>query len=140
MKKRTFDLGRILAFDYGEEMPTDSGIKFFVKTNGLPSVLYGAPIEVNESKTIGEEYLDKMLYVDSEKDIVLTVPNNEEVPFPLGSEIEIYRAGVGEVEIAAASGVKIQCSVDGRSIGDRYLSAFLKKVKENTWALQGAIV
>ena len=136
---RTFDLGRILAFDYGEEMPTDPGVKFFVKTNGVPSVLYGAPIEVKESRKLEEKDLDQMLYVESDNDITITIPTDEAVLFPVGAEIEIYRAGAGAVTVAADDGVTIQCYVPGRSVYGQYASVFLKKAKANTWILQGMI-
>ena len=71
----------------------------------------------------------KLLSCASDSAIVLTVPKNSDVAFPVGTEITVFRAGSGGVTICAPGA--------SRAIGARYSAVRLKKWDANTWTLEG---
>lgn len=79
----------------------------------------------------------KLLSCASDSEISLTVPKNSDVAFPVGTEITVFRAGLGGVTIAAAEGVTICAPGAARAIGARYSAVRLKKWEANTWTLEG---
>lgn len=71
--------------------------------------------------------------------IVITVPTNLIVNFPIGTEIAFVRLGTQTVEITGSVGVTVQ-SVDNKNkIKGQYGTAALLKVAENTWVLAGSL-
>lgn len=70
----------------------------------------------------------------------VTVPNNTNVTFPIGTEITIMQYGDGVTSIAAASGVTIVSKDNARIIANRYTGATLVKRGTNEWYLIGNIV
>lgn len=97
------------------------------------------PVTTSASKTLALADAGVGLYCDNAAAVTITIPTNASVAFPIGAEIEIYRAGAGGVTIAAASGVTIQCSDIARTIADQYTSVFLKQWAVDVWALQGNV-
>lgn len=70
---------------------------------------------------------------------VVTVPNNTDVAFPVGTVIGIYNASINPVVIQAASGVTIN-SFDGiLTLAGQYADAYLRKIETNTWVLSGVL-
>lgn len=70
--------------------------------------------------------------------VVLTIPTNSSVAFPLFTEIEIYLHGTS-CNIVGASGVSI-LSLDGaHTLAGQYACACLKKIDVNHWVLAGAL-
>lgn len=67
----------------------------------------------------------------------LTVDTNANVAFAIGTEIDIYQEGAGQVVIAAAGGVTIESAFSNLKIAVQYGGATLKKLATNTWALVG---
>jgi hypothetical protein len=69
--------------------------------------------------------------------VTLTVDTNTNVAFAVGTEIDIYQEGAGQVVIAAAGGVTIESQFSNLKIASQYTGATLKKLATNTWALVG---
>lgn len=69
--------------------------------------------------------------------MTLTVPTNASVAFPVGTEIDVYQQGAGQVSIAAAGGVTINSAFGNLKIAAQYTGASLKKTATNTWELVG---
>jgi hypothetical protein len=67
----------------------------------------------------------------------LTVPANATIAFPVGTEIDVYQQGSGQVGIAAAVGVTINSASGNLKIVAQYTGASLKKSATNTWELVG---
>jgi hypothetical protein len=67
----------------------------------------------------------------------LTVDTNANVAFPVGTEIDLYQEGAGQVVIAAAGGVTIESAFSNLKIAAQYTGATLKKLATNTWSLTG---
>jgi hypothetical protein len=69
--------------------------------------------------------------------MTLTVPLNATVAFPVGTEIDVYQQGAGQVSIAATGGVTINSAFGNLKIAAQYTGASLKKTATNTWELYG---
>ncbi len=70
--------------------------------------------------------------------VTVTVPSNISTPFPLGTRIMLFQVGIGQVTIAAASGVTLQ-SDPGLKIATQYGGAELIKRATDTWAVVGRL-
>lgn len=79
----------------------------------------------------------KVVYMTNTGAATITIPSNSAVAFPIDTEIEIYRAGGGDVTIAAASNVTILAPTTNRTLSKQYQGVRLKKFEVNTWALEG---
>ena len=102
-----------------------------------PSNVYPVRVGVGSSRALAMADEGKLLNCNSGSAIVLTVPKNSDVAFPVGTEITVFRAGLGGVTIAAAEGVTICAPGAARAIGARYSTLRLKKWEANTWTLEG---
>lgn len=76
--------------------------------------------------------------------LVLTVPPNASVAFPLGTIIEICRVGAGTVTITPGAAVTIPSILEAagttdRTITTRFGSARIRKRATNEWVLTGTI-
>ena len=94
-----------------------------------------AIVTVTESLTLGSAHYGRMLRCANSTAITLTMPKD----IPVGTEIEIYRAGAGTVTLSAASGVTVECKESTYGIADKYTSVVLKWVAANTVAIQGNV-
>lgn len=68
-----------------------------------------------------------------------TVPPNSSVAFPVGSRIEVFQYGAGQVSIAAGAGVTIRSSGSKLKITGQYSAALLDKIATDEWLLVGDI-
>lgn len=69
--------------------------------------------------------------------MTITVPANGTIAFVVGTEIDIYQQGAGQVTIAAAGGVTINSVFGNLKIANQYTGASLKKTASDTWELVG---
>lgn len=95
--------------------------------------------EKTTSYTIGLHDVNKLIKVNSTSNLEVIVPNDLAVNFPIGFRLEIYRAGSGEVAIAAASGsgVTIRSKNNNLRIAAQYSGALITKIGANEWHLIG---
>jgi hypothetical protein len=68
----------------------------------------------------------------------LTVPLNDTVAFPVGTQIHIVQTGAGQTTVVATGGVTINAT-PGLKLRARWSAATLIKRAENTWVLVGDI-
>jgi hypothetical protein len=68
--------------------------------------------------------------------IVLTVPLNSTVAFPIGTKITIIRTNTGAVSVAGASGVTVNAT-PGLNLRAQWSAATLLKRGTNSWLLMG---
>lgn len=80
-----------------------------------------------------------MVEMDSSSATTVTVPPNSSVAFTIGSTIDIFQKGTGQVTVAAGSGVTIYAT-PGNKLRAQYSGATLIKRDTNTWILTGDIV
>lgn len=81
----------------------------------------------------------KIVEIDAASGATVTVPTNAAVPFPLGTVIEVYQSGAGQVTIGPATGVTIRAA-GGTKVSARYASVVLRKRAADEWVLSGSAV
>jgi len=69
--------------------------------------------------------------------ITATVPANSTVPYPVGTKLEFYQGGAGQVTVAAAGGVTVNSYGGKTKTAGQYAYGYLEKVATNTWELHG---
>lgn len=81
----------------------------------------------------------KTLEVDSATNVVVTIPKNVTVAFPVGSQLSFIQAGAGAVTFAAADGTvtTILSKNSNKKISARYSAATLIKKSTDSWYLIG---
>lgn len=94
-------------------------------------------VSVTASKTLALTDAGTLQQVNSTSNLTITIPANDSVAFPTGTEIELVRWNTGTVTIAAASGVTLVSANSKVKIATRYSCACLKKIATNTWLLVG---
>jgi len=67
----------------------------------------------------------------------LTVPPNADVAFPVGTVIEVFQAGAGQVTIAAGAGVTLRAAGAKLKLTGQYSGASLRKRATNEWVVAG---
>lgn len=96
-------------------------------------------INLEVSKTLHINDRGKRILANSESPLLITVPTNTSVPYPIGTEIQIIQYGTGEITIEPDVGVIIK-SKDNKSIIDgQYTGVTLIKVAADTWLLIGGL-
>lgn len=94
-----------------------------------------------DTKTLDYEIVlldaGKTIRIESDLDVIVTIPSNIATPFIVGQRIEIIRKGSGEVSIAGAAGVTINSKYSNKRIAAQYSGAVLVKDDTNTWILIG---
>ena len=70
----------------------------------------------------------------------LTVPPNSSVAFPIGTQITIINAGVGQTAFVAGSGVTINSADGALKLRVQYSAATLIQIAIDTWLLTGDII
>lgn len=65
-----------------------------------------------------------------------TIPPNSSVAFPLGTILEIYQKGAGQVTVAAGSGVTLR-TPRGAKTAIQYAQISARQVVANVWAIAG---
>jgi len=93
--------------------------------------------ETTTSYTIALEDVDKFLKVNSSSNLTVTVPPASSQNFPIGSRLEVYRAGTGEVTFVAGAGVDIRSKLNNTRISTQFSGAMLTKIGTNEWHLIG---
>lgn len=81
----------------------------------------------------------KIIELNSASAITLTVPLNNDVAFPVGTQIMLIQTGTGQVTVSASAGVTIN-STPGLKLRTQWSAATLLKRGTNTWFLTGDIV
>jgi hypothetical protein len=95
--------------------------------------------EKTTSYTIALNDVDKMIKVNSSSNLEVLIPAQSSVNFPIGSRLEVYRAGTGEVTITTpgGSGVTIRSKYNNNRISVQYSGAMITKIGSDEWHLIG---
>jgi hypothetical protein len=129
-----------------------NGIVVFVRQNDNGDVInqiqyyhsgswvnYGN-VEIDEktsSYTIALKDVDKMIKMNSSSNLTLTIPPESSTNFPVGSRLEVYRAGTGEVTFTPGASVDIRSKLNNTKISTQFSGAMLTKIGTNEWHLIG---
>jgi uncharacterized membrane protein len=79
----------------------------------------------------------KVIEMNKGTAVTLTVPLNATAAFAIGTVIEVWQQGAGQVTVAAAVGVTIRSAGGLLALAGQYSGAVLRKVGTNEWALTG---
>lgn len=79
----------------------------------------------------------KVVELNNAGAITLTIPPNSSVAYPIGTCIELWQQGAGQVNVAAGSGVTLRSPSSMTHLNGQYASATLRKRATNEWALEG---
>ena len=94
---------------------------------------------VTDSYTLVMADAGKEVEANKATAIVITVPLNATVAFPVGTVISVLWYGVGATSIAAAGGVTINKVSTTLNLSVRYATVLLRKTGTNEWNLSGSL-
>ena len=77
-----------------------------------------------------------MVEVESSSATTVTIPTNASVAFPVGSSVDIFQKGTGQVTIAGAAGVTVYYT-PGLKLRAQYSAATAIKRSTDTWIVTG---
>ncbi len=100
---------------------------------------YGSIISKSASFTLALTDGDRVLICTNSTAIIITVPANDSVALPVGSQIPVIRQETGTVTFAPSSGVTLSSKDTKRAIDGQHASATLVKTAADTWQLFGAL-
>lgn len=96
--------------------------------------------QVGTAYTLIIEDTGKIITLENSSPIILTVPLNAAVAFPIGSRIDLIQKGAGAVTVEAEVGVTISSVSGALTVRDRYLAITLIKYAEDAWFLVGDVI
>jgi len=79
---------------------------------------------------------DSLIEVSSASAVVVTIPTDATVNYPVGTSIDILQSSTGQVSIAGAGGVTVNAT-PGLKLRTQWSSASLLKRAANTWIVMG---
>ena len=139
-------------------MPVFINSKYLVKSNGSVHGCFNLDdfikenIEefLKENENIYNSYtsnhvlelndVNKTVEINSSTAVNVIIPSNSEVPFEVGTRIDLLVEGIGGVYITAMSNVTINSTNSFLKLGVQYSKATLIKRDTDTWLLSGDIV
>lgn len=99
--------------------------------------LYLQEVVRSDSHTLELTDINKVIAMTNTSAATVTVPFNTTVNFPIGSVVNVYRSGTGDVTISPASGVTVRNA--GR-LFEQYTEISIRKRAINEWVASGNIV
>lgn len=94
----------------------------------------------SSSFTLGLTDMGNTIGGTSASATVVTIPLNSSVAAPIGSEIDFYQYGTGQVSFAVTAGVTLRSKSGYVKMGSQYSGATLKKIGTDEWILWGDLV
>lgn len=79
---------------------------------------------------------NKVIELTNAAAITLTIPTNASVAFPVGTLIELYQGGAGQVTVSTSVTLR---APDGAKLAKQYASASLRKRATDEWVLSGNV-
>jgi hypothetical protein len=111
-----------------------------IDKDSLPSapVLLAGVVANNQTASYTLVLADagKVVEVNNASAVNLTVPPNSSVAFPVGTVVEVWQQGAGQVTIVAGSGVTIR-TPSTLILRAQYSSVSLRKRATDEWVLAG---
>lgn len=137
--------GRIVFYttttsSYTERMRIDSTGRIKIPAGGILE----APISTNSKTsnyTLELSDAGRLIEMNSTSptNLTLTIPTNTNVPFPIGTKIDVLRIGTGEATIVAASGVTINSEANKAKINAQWQAVSIVKRGTDSWVIIGAL-
>ena len=99
--------------------------------------LYLQEVVRSESHTLELTDINKVVAMTNTSAATVTVPFNTDVNFPIGSVVNVYRSGTGDVTISPDSGVTVR---NAGNLYEQYTEISIRKRASNEWVASGNIV
>ncbi len=115
---------------------TQTALDAKASTADLNSALLYSFNNETSSYTLVLSDATNMVEMESSSATTVTVPTNSSVAFPIGTTVDIFQKGTGQVTVAASGGVTIYAT-PGLKLRTQYSGATLIKRDTNTWILTG---
>lgn len=118
------------------EVLSSTDMNTYVRDNGLNLRLAEESGPHTSNYTLQLSDLGKVVAMDSASNLTVTVPDANAVLFPVGSVVNVYRAGAGEVSIVGDGGVTVRNAGD---IANQFGEVSLRKRDTDEWVLAGQV-
>jgi hypothetical protein len=79
----------------------------------------------------------KLVTLSNASAITLTVPQDSDATIPVGSYVDLYQLGAGQVTVVAGTGATLRVSGLTAKARAQYSRLGVQKVAANTWSLFG---
>jgi hypothetical protein len=136
----TTSIGNVSSTELGYLDGVTSAIQTQIDAKASTTELNNATLYSFNNKTTSYTLVlsdsTNMVEMESASGTTVTVPANSSVAFSVGTTIDIFQKGAGQVTVAAASGVTIY-STPGNKLRTQYSGATLIKRATDTWILVG---
>ncbi len=113
------------------------------QTSKITEAMLEKTLYITENAQTGTTYTlvladdHKLVSCSNSSAITLTIPTNESVAFPVGTQILILQKGTGQVTIGKAEGVTVNSVDSANKTVAQYSMAGLIKMATDTWLLFG---
>lgn len=77
--------------------------------------------------------------VNSATATVVSIPDDTALPLPVGSFIEVYQLGVGQVTVGGTGSDAVRGYGGDLALSGQYARAVARKLDDNFWVLSGQI-
>lgn len=95
---------------------------------------------VDTAVTLTLSHMGKVLETTAGTAVTITVPEALAVNFPVGTLIEIFQAGTGQITIAGATGVVLRSPGNRLKTAEQYSTVMLRKRAVDEWVVAGDLV
>ena len=108
---------------------------------GNPIVLEQQAInaQTGTTYTLAASDCGKLVTLSNASAITLTVPQDSDATIPIGTYVDLYQLGAGQVTVVAGSGATLRKNAATAKLNGQYASAFVQKISANTWRLGGEL-
>mgnify|MGYP000961493886 CR=1 FL=1 len=125
-------------------LPAPSAVNHALRqTAKITEAMLEKTLYITENAQTGTTYTlvidddHKLVSCSNSSAITLTIPTNESVAFPVGTQILILQKGTGQVTISKATGVTVNSVNGANKTVAQYSMAGLIKLATDTWILFG---
>jgi len=140
MRTDIYDTGKLGRVDKAKGDASGNDIELTYETIANVDLIRN-PIIDEETATF-ELVLDddgQVMKINSASAVIITVPLNSNVAFPIGTQIAVVRYGAGTVTFAPESTVNIRSAESNLAILNQYASVALLKIGTDEWSLVGSL-
>jgi len=117
----------------------DAATKEYADDPDTKGLIRGINEQTETSYTLVLDDRGKMVRLTNADGITLTVPDNDSVEFPIGTEIIIMQGGEGQITIEGDTSSVIRSEGGDDKTAGQYAGAFLTKIDTDEWLLEGNI-
>jgi hypothetical protein len=115
----------------------DAGDTITIATTGLVAQAQTVNAQTGTTYTLAASDAGKLVTLSNASAITLTVPQDSDATITVGTYIDLYQLGAGQVTVAAGTGATLRTSGLTAKARAQYSRLGVQKVSANTWSLFG---